>query len=111
MQNRITGYDQWAVRARAWCTQKEADRVYDQVPVLNEATTAAFNTVLDKLLHAEEQVADLRAELVGVQTQLAQVLALLTERREQNALPAAIQNNDNDSEHNAGEEGKMILFG
>jgi hypothetical protein len=76
-QNRIPGYDVWAESTRAWCSAKEADRVYEQVPVLNDACREALTSVLDKIESQGREIRSLKNDLSTVTTQLGEVLILL----------------------------------
>ena len=100
-KNRVPGYDIWAQSARAWCTQKEADRIFDQVPVLNDACREAFSSILDKLDSQRRQIASVTTQVTGFAAQLSTVLDSLQAGGRQYPL----QHGEDGLPHQAGEDG------
>ena len=73
LKNQINGYDRWAMHQRRWVHEKEQRVEADRIAALNNAAREAFENLLTRQIHVEQQ-------LQGISVLIAQVKHALEQR-------------------------------
>ncbi len=92
-QNKLAGYEQWAVQARNWVEAQVRTRSADKVRALNAASKAAFESNNTQFDNMNERLQRVEGRFDRLETGVQSILTMLQTLTAAGVAPAAAANN------------------